>query len=448
MDQKNRTDFSRGSVKKLIMAQALPLTLAQMVQLLYNIVDRIYIGHLKDVGDLALTGLGITFPVIVLIAAFTNLYGSGGATLFALARGRGDQEEAEGLLGNVFTLLLGTSLILFTFCYALRRPILFLFGASEQSYLYADQYLSIYLLGTAFSMLTTGLNSFINAQGFPRIGMLTTVLGAAINVVLDPVFIFGFDMGVRGAALATVISQAISAAWVLRFLLSKKAIVPLRKHQLGISPARLKKIVSLGFPGFVMQGTNSLVQIICNNQLQTYGGDLYVGIMTVLSSVREMVSLPISGLTHGSQPILGFNYGANKNERVKEGIRFTAILGVGYLMAAWITVMLIPRTLMGIFSEDAATITQGAKMLNIYFFGFVFMAFQFSGQTTFQALGKAKHAIFFSLLRKVIIVVPLTLLLPAVGFGVEGVFLAEPISNLIGGLAAFTTMWITVYRKL
>ena len=444
----SKQDMGTGSVKKLMVQMAVPALVGQVVNLLYNIVDRIYIGHLKDVGDLALTGLGITFPVIVLIAAFTNLYGSGGATLFALARGKGDQEEAEGLLGNVFSLLLGSSLILFIICYAFRRPILFLFGASEQSYLYADQYLSIYLLGTAFSMLTTGLNSFINAQGFPRIGMLTTVLGATINVVLDPIFIFGFDMGVRGAALATVISQAISAAWVLRFLLSKKAIVPLRKRQLGISPARLKKIVSLGFPGFVMQGTNSLVQIICNNQLQTYGGDLYVGIMTVLSSVREMVSLPISGLTHGSQPILGFNYGANKNERVKEGIRFTAILGVGYLMAAWITVMLIPRTLMGIFSEDAATIIQGAKMLNIYFFGFVFMAFQFSGQTTFQALGKAKHAIFFSLLRKVIIVVPLTLLLPAVGFGVEGVFLAEPISNLLGGLAAFITMWITVYRKL
>ena len=444
----SKTDFSQGSVKKLIMAQALPLTLAQLVQLLYNIVDRIYIGHLKDVGDLALTGLGITFPVIVIIAAFTNLYGSGGATLFALARGRGDQEEAEGLLGNVFTLLLGTSLILFTFCYTLRRPILFLFGASEQSYFYADQYLSIYLLGTAFSMLTTGLNSFINAQGFPRVGMLTTVLGAAINVILDPIFIFALNMGVRGAAVATVISQSISAAWVIRFLLSRKAVVPLRKRHLGVSSARLKKIISLGFPGFVMQGTNSLVQIICNNQLQHYGGDLYVGIMTVLSSVREMVSLPISGLTHGSQPILGFNYGANKNERVKEGIRFTAVLGVGYLLAAWITVMLIPRTLIGIFSEDPETITQGAKMLGIYFFGFVFMAFQFSGQTTFQALGKAKHAIFFSLLRKVIIVVPLTLLLPAMGFGVEGVFLAEPISNLIGGLAAFTTMWITVYRKL
>lgn len=443
-----KADFSQGSVKKLIMAQALPLTLAQMVQLLYNIVDRIYIGHLEDVGDLALTGLGITFPVIVIIAAFTNLYGSGGATLFALARGKGDQEEAEGLLGNVFTLLLGTSVILFIICYAFRRPILFLFGASEQSYVYADQYLSIYLLGTAFSMLTTGLNSFINAQGFPRTGMLTTVIGAAINVVLDPIFIFALRMGVRGAAVATVISQGISALWVIRFLLSRKAVVPLRRRHLGISPVRLKNIFSLGFPGFVMQGTNSLVQIICNNQLQQYGGDLYVGIMTVLSSVREMVSLPISGLTHGSQPILGFNFGAKKNERVKEGIRFTATLGVGYLLAAWIAVMLMPRTLIGIFSEDPQTIAQGAKMLGIYFFGFVFMAFQFSGQTTFQALGKAKHAIFFSLLRKVIIVVPLTLLLPAVGFGVEGVFLAEPISNLIGGLAAFFTMWITVYKRL
>ena len=448
MPQTKKTDFSQGSVRKLVMAQALPLTMAQLVQLLYNIVDRIYIGHLEDVGDLALTGLGITFPVIVIIAAFTNLYGSGGATLFSLARGKGDTEEAEGLLGNVFSLLLGTSAVLFALCYGFRRPILFLFGASEQSWYYADQYLRIYLLGTAFSMITTGMNGFINAQGFPKTGMLTTVIGAVINAILDPIFIFGFHMGVRGAAVATVISQGISAAWVLRFLTGKQAVIPLRRRSLAVKLPRLKQIIALGFPGFVMQGTNSLVQIVCNNQLQTYGGDLYVGIMTVLNSVREMVSLPISGLTHGSQPILGFNYGAKRNDRVKEAIRFTAILGTAYLMAAWIAVMLIPRTLIGIFSEDAETITQGARMLNIYFFGFVFMAFQFSGQTTFQALGKAKHAIFFSLLRKVIIVVPLTLLLPGLGFGVEGVFLAEPISNLIGGLAAFITMWITVYRKL
>ena len=448
MPQTKKTDFSQGSVRKLIMAQALPLTMAQLVQLLYNIVDRIYIGHLEDVGDLALTGLGITFPVIVIIAAFTNLYGSGGATLFSLARGKGDTEEAEGLLGNVFALLVGTSAVLFGLCYGFRRPILFLFGASEQSWYYADQYLRIYLLGTAFSMVTTGMNGFINAQGFPKTGMLTTVIGAVINAILDPIFIFGFHMGVRGAAVATVISQGISAAWVLRFLTGKQAVIPLRRRSLAVKLPRLKQIIALGFPGFVMQGTNSLVQIVCNNQLQTYGGDLYVGIMTVLNSVREMVSLPISGLTHGSQPILGFNYGAKRNDRVKEAIRFTAILGTAYLMAAWIAVMLLPRTLMGIFSEDAETISQGAKMLGIYFFGFVFMAFQFSGQTTFQALGKAKHAIFFSLLRKVIIVVPLTLLLPGLGFGVEGVFLAEPISNLIGGLAAFITMWITVYRKL
>jgi len=448
MPQTKKTDFSQGSVKKLIMAQALPLTMAQLVQLLYNIVDRIYIGHLEEVGDLALTGLGITFPVIVIIAAFTNLYGSGGATLFSLARGKGDIDEAEGLLGNVFTLLLGTSAVLFGLCYGFRKPILFLFGASEQSWYYADQYLRIYLLGTAFSMITTGMNGFINAQGFPRTGMLTTVIGAVINAVLDPIFIFGLDMGVRGAAVATVISQSISAVWVLRFLTGKQAVIPLRRRSLAVKLPRLKRIVTLGFPGFVMQGTNSLVQIICNNQLQTYGGDLYVGIMTVLSSVREMVSLPISGLTHGSQPILGFNYGAKRNDRVKEAIRFTALLGIGYMMAAWIAVLLLPRTLMGIFTEDAETVAQGARMLGIYFFGFVFMAFQFSGQTTFQALGKAKHAIFFSLLRKVVIVVPLTLLLPSLGFGVEGVFLAEPISNLLGGLAAFVTMWITVYRKL
>ena len=297
-------------------------------------------------------------------------------------------------------------------------------------------------------MLSTGLNSYINAQGFPRTGMLTTVIGALINLVLDPLFIFTFDMGVHGAALATVISQGISAVWVLYFLTGKKAILRLKRDKIRIRFDRLKRIVSLGLPGFVVQGTNSLVQIVCNNQLQVYGGDLYVGILTVLSSVREMVSLPVSGLSHGGQPVLGFNYGAGKNDRVKEGIRFTAILGTVYTLITWLIVMLIPEQLLGIFSSEPETIAVGAKMLNIYFFGFVFMAFQFAGQTTFQALGKAKQAIFFSLFRKAIIVVPLTLLLPSLGFGTEGVFLAEPISNAVGGLAAFLTMWIIIYRKL
>ena len=443
-----KNDFGTGSVKRLIIAQAVPLTMAQAVQLLYNVVDRIYIGHLENIGDLALTGLGITFPVIVIIAAFTSLFGTGGATLFSIARGKGDTEEAEQIIGNVFALQLISSVVLFAFCFLLRRPILFLFGASEQSFLYADQYLQIYLFGTPFSMLSTGLNSYINAQGFPRTGMLTTVIGALINLVLDPLFIFTFDMGVHGAALATVISQGISAVWVLYFLTGKKAILRLKRDKIRIRFDRLKRIVSLGLPGFVVQGTNSLVQIVCNNQLQVYGGDLYVGILTVLSSVREMVSLPVSGLSHGGQPVLGFNYGAGKNDRVKEGIRFTAILGTVYTLITWLIVMLIPEQLLGIFSSEPETIAVGAKMLNIYFFGFVFMAFQFAGQTTFQALGKAKQAIFFSLFRKAIIVVPLTLLLPSLGFGTEGVFLAEPISNAVGGLAAFLTMWIIIYRKL
>lgn len=443
-----QNDFGTGSVKRLVLSQALPLTIAQTVQLLYNIVDRIYIGHLEGVGDLALTGLGITFPVIVIIAAFTNLYGSGGATLFSIARGRGDEDEAESIIGTVFTLLVGTAALLFVFCYTLRRPILFLFGASEQSVVYADQYLSIYLLGTAFSMLTTGLNGYINAQGFPRIGMMTTILGAVINVILDPIFIFALDMGVRGAATATVISQAISAAWVLRFLTGPNAALRLKRSKIGVSKERLKRIVSLGLPGFVMQGTNSLVSIVCNNQLQSYGGDLYVGIMTILNSVREMLSLPMTGITHGTQPIIGFNYGAKKNERVKEGIRFAFTVGALYLLCAWIVIMLIPEQMISIFSDEPETIAIGAQMLNIYFFGFVFMTFQSAGQMAFQALGYAKQAIFFSLFRKAIIVVPLTLLFPAIGFGVEGVFLAEPVSNVVGGLAAFTAMWFIIYRKL
>lgn len=443
-----KNDFSQGSVKRLILAQALPLTLAQAVQLLYNIVDRIYIGHLENIGDIALTGLGITFPVIVIIAAFTSLFGTGGATLFSLARGKGEEDEAENILGNVFALLASSSVLLFVFCYLLREPILFLFGASEESFFYADEYLRIYLFGTVFSMLSTGLNGYINAQGFPRIGMFTTLIGAIINIILDPIFIFGLDMGIRGAALATVISQMLSALWVLRFLTGKKAILKLKKEKIKISASRTKQIMNLGIPGFVMQGTNSLVTIVCNNQLQSYGGDLYVGIMTVINSVREMISLPVMGISNGAQPVLGFNYGARKNDRVKEGIRFTAILGTVYTLVAWIIVMLIPEFLIGIFSDETETIVTGASMLNIYFFGFVFMAFQFAGQSTFQALGKAKQAIFFSLLRKAIIVVPLTLILPAIGFGVEGVYLAEPISNALGGLACFFTMYFMIYRKL
>lgn len=445
--QNPSNDFSTGSVRQRIVAQAVPLTLAQIVQLLYNIVDRIYIGHLPDVGEMALTGLGLTFPVIVIIAAFTALLGMGGTPLFSIARGAGQDEEAERIIGNVFALLAFASVVLFAGCYALRRPILFLFGASSDSIVYADKYLCIYLFGTFFSMISTGLNGYISAQGFPRVSMATTLLGAGINIILDPIFIFLFDMGVSGAALATVISQAVSALWVLRFLTGKQAILRLRREQIRIDIARTKRIMTLGLPGFVMQGTNSLVQIVCNTQLQAQGGDLYVGVMTVIGSVREMLSLPVSGISSGAQPVLGYNYGAARYGRVREGIRFMSILGVIYTALAWVVVMLIPGPLLAMFGCEPETIEIGAEMMNIYFFGFVFMAFQFVGQSTFQGLGKAKQAIFFSLFRKAMIVVPLTLLLP-VFFGVRGVFLAEPISNAIGGLACFITMWFTLYKRL
>uniref|UniRef100_UPI0040571191 MATE family efflux transporter n=1 Tax=Agathobacter sp. TaxID=2021311 RepID=UPI0040571191 len=441
-------DFSKGPVWKNIVNQAIPLTLAQLVQLLYNVVDRIYIGHLPGADSMALTGIGLAFPIITLISAFTCLFGTGGTPLFSMARGAKEEGEAEQILGNVVTLLICSSICLFAVSYIFRKPILFLFGASEASYVYADAYLRVYLFGTTFSMLTAGLNGFINAQGFPKAGMLTTVIGAVLNIVLDPIFLFVFDMGVAGAALATVLSQMVSAIWVLRFLTGKKALIRLKHSAMKPEGKRVKEIVTLGASGFIMQGTNCLVQVVCNSTLQAYGGDLYVGIMTVLNSVREVLSLPVSGIASGSQPVLGYNYGAKAYDRVKNGIRFNTLIGTAYTVLAWAIVMAVPGFLFGIFSNDPEIIAAGPKSLNIYFFGFFFMAFQFSGQSVFQALGDAKRAIFFSLLRKAIIVVPLALLLPRIGFGVYGVFLAEPISNAIGGLACFVTMWKTIYKKL
>lgn len=443
-------DFSKGKVWSNIMAQAVPLILAQLVQLLYNVVDRIYIGHLPGADSLALTGVGLVFPLTTLVAAFTNLFGMGGAPLFSIERGAGNDERAEKILGNTFTMLFASSFVIFALCYIFRKPVLYLFGASDASYVYADEYLRIYLFGTTFTMLSTGLNGFINAQGFPKTGMMTTLIGALLNLILDPLFIFVSDMGVGGAALATIISQAVSAVWVMHFLLSRKGKAAYHIKLSCMKPEwkLVGDITTLGMAGFIMQATNCMVQVVCNATLKVFGGDLYVGIMTVINSVREIMSLPVSGLTSGSQPVLGYNYGAGKYDRVKSGIRFTAAIGIAYTALAWIIVLIIPKQLMGIFTEDAQTIAYGAEALKTYFFGFVFMAFMFTGQSTFTALEYSKHAIFFSLLRKAIIVVPLVIILPRIGFGVMGVFLSEPISNVIGGLASFITMYVTVYRKL
>ena len=443
-----KTDFSQGPVWRRVLDQAGPLIVAQLVHLLYNVVDRIYLGHMGDGSGMALTGVGLTFPIVTLIMGFAALFGTGGVPLFSMARGAGDEERAGRILGNSFTLQLMSSAVLMAVGYLFMRPILFAFGASEDSFVYAKAYLDIYLMGTAFSMLATGLNGYINAQGFPRMGMLSIVIGAAVNIALDPVFIFVLHMGVRGAALATVISQALSALWVLRFLTGKQTIIPLKRENMALQGGIVRDIAKLGTASFIAQGTTCLVQIACNATLQQFGGDLYVGVMTVVNSVREVFLLPVHGITNGSQPVTSFNYGAKRYERVLQSIRFSTLICGAYTLLAWVLVLLLPRLFVGIFSDDAAMMEAGVTALRLYFFGFVFMAFQFAGQSAFVALGDARHAIFFSLLRKVIIVVPLTLLLPRLGLGVKGVFLAEPVSNILGGTVCYLTMRLTQLKRI
>lgn len=442
-------DFSKGSMSRHIMMQAVPLMIAQILQLLYNVVDRIYIGHLPGEDGLALTGIGLVFPVISVISAFTNLFGMGGAPLCSIARGAGENEKAKKIMGHSAVLLFGTSILLMTVFYLLRRPVLYLLGASDATYAYADTYLVIYLTGTVFFMLGNGMNSFITSQGFPKTAMCTTLLGAVINLILDPILIFGFDMGIEGAAWATVFSQLISCVWVLRFLTGKKAIFRLEKRYFHLDWSLVREITALGMSGFIMQATNSVAQIACNAMLSIYGGDLYIGIMTILNSVREILSMPVSGITSGAQPVLGFNYGAKQYERIKKGIRFMTFVGSVYTVLAWAVLVFFPKPFLALFTGNKEMIENGVRAVHLYFAGFVFMLFQFSGQSVFVALGKSKRAVFFSLFRKVVIVLPLTVLLPRLmSDGVAGIFLAEPISNVIGGLACFLTMYITVYRRL
>ncbi len=429
-----------------IVYMAVPMTVAQLINILYNVVDRMYLGRLP--GHLALTGLGLCLPIISIIMGFANLCGMGGSPLCSICRGKGENEEAEKIMGNSFTLLLLFGAALTVLCLIFRRPILYLFGASDVTFPYANDYLTIYILGTLFVMVSLGMNPFINAQGFSRMGMVTVAVGAAINIVLDPIFIFLLNMGVQGAALATVISQACSALWVLKFLTGKKAILRLRLSALRLQAGRVKRILSLGTSGFVMSMTNSLAQVLCNASLEAYSGDLYVGVMTVINSVREIITMPVQGITNGCQPVLGYNYGAGQYHRVRQGIRFTTVLTVGYSIAIWAVVMLLPGPLIQIFNNEPDLIEAGIPAFHIYFATFFCMAFQFIGQSIFVGLGRSKNAIFFSLLRKAFIVAPLTLILPAVGFGADGVFLAEPISNVLGGLACILTMYVTVYRPL
>ncbi|GHU67568.1 MATE family efflux transporter [Clostridia bacterium] len=441
-------DFSKGSIPRAILRMALPLICAQVLNVLYNIVDRMYIGRMPDVGRDALTGLGVCFPILTLINAFAVLAGNGGAPLASIERGAGDLPRARRIMGNSCTLLIMFSVFCTLLFFIIKRVVLTSFGASDVTLPYADGYLSIFLLGTPAVMISVGMNPFINSQGFAKAGMMTIAIGAMLNVALDPLFIFTFGMGVRGAALASVLSQYVSAAWALSFLTGKRVTLKLRFRDMRPDSGIIRRILSLGFSNFVMSLTESAVQLTLNSTLALFGGDLYVGVMTVVNSVRQMVMLPISGFSQAASPVIGFNYGARKYSRVKGAVRFMMIGCFSYSILAWAALMLIPAALIRIFNQDAVLVEAGVVSARQYFALFFVISMQMVGQNGFVALGKSKQAIFFSFLRKGVIVIPMALLLPRLGLGVAGVFFAEPISDVLGATSCFVTFMLTQWRML
>ena len=446
-----RVDFENGTVTGNILEAALPMLVAQILNLLYNIVDRIYIARIAEEGTAALGAVGLCFPLIVIITAFANLFGNGGAPLFAIQRGQKDERKAVAIMNTSFTMVCASAIVLMVVGFLFARPILILFGASDNSLVYALPYMMIYLLGTLPSMVAVGMNPFINAQGYSLIGMYSVAVGAGTNLLLDPLFIFGLGFGVRGAAIATVLSQCLSAIFVFYFLTKKSELKVrlLKKNEIAACMGYAKNIISLGMAGFIMQMTNSLVTICCNNVLSVTGGDIYISVMTIVSSVRQLVETPIHAMSEGSSPILSYNYGARRPARVRKAGMVMGAMILAYSAVIWSIIILEPRPLIRIFSSDAQLIKDAVPALNQYFAAFIFMDLQYMGQTVFKSLNKKKLAIFFSRLRKVFIVVPLTYLMPyALHMGTDGVFLAEPVSNVIGGTLCFATMLITVLPEL
>lgn len=444
-------DFDYGTVTGNILGAALPMLVAQILSLLYNIVDRIYIARIPSVGTTALGAVGLCFPIIVIITAFSNLFGSGGAPLFSINRGKGNIKKAETIMNTSFSMLCICGVTLMVIGMLFTSPILVLFGASEEGLSYAYPYMMIYLLGTVPSMIAIGMNPFINAQGYATSGMLSVTIGAVANLILDPLFIFKLNLGIKGAAIATIISQTLSAAYVFYFL-RKKAELKVRVLSKGEWKAcrdDAKNIVSLGSAGFIMQLTNSLVTICCNSVLSGIGGDVYISVMTIISSVRQMVETPIYALNEGTSPILSYNYGAQRPKKVKKAIRVLTCMILIYTAITWSVIIFAPEFLIGIFSTDRELLADCVDALKLYFAAFIFMDLQYVGQMVFKSLNKKKQAIFFSLLRKVFIVVPLTYLFPyAFHMGTKGVFLAEPISNVIGGSLCFITMLVMLKRTV
>lgn len=441
-----KVDFDHGTITHNILQTAFPMLVAQVLNLLYSIVDRVYIGRIPGAGTEALGAVGLCFPVIILVTGFTNMFGLGGAPLFSMALGQGNREKAIDIQNTALRLLVLVGAGILLVGELLGDRILLLLGATTEELSLALPYLRIYLVGTIFIMVSTGMNAYINAQGFPVIGMISVTIGAASNLILDPLFIFGLKLGVSGAAIATVLSQLLSFLFVLTFLFGKRNEQPVcfawRFPYAGA-------IMSLGLAPFIMQVTNSLVQIACNSVLMQYGGAVFVSIMTIVSSVRSILDVPVMAITDGASPSISYNYGAGRPQNVRKAIRVMMALALPYTVVVWALVMAVPQIFVRIFSEDAGILEGASRALHLYFCAFVFQSFQYSGQTVFKALNKKGNAIFFSLFRKVILVVPLTFLLPAAaGFGTDGVFIAEPVSNLIGGMACFVTMLLTVLPEL
>lgn len=440
---RNDEKLGTAPLGRLMLSLALPTVLAQLINVLYNVVDRIYIGHMQGDGNLALTGVGVTLPIITLIAAFSAFAGAGGAPLAAIELGKKDERKASLIMGNSAWLLVFFSIVLTIGFLIFKIPILYAFGASSKTIAYANDYITIYLLGTIFVQLALGLNAFISGQGAAKAAMLSVLIGAVINIVLDPIFIFALHLGVRGAALATVISQFVSAVWVVSFLKSKRSVLYLKL----VRPDKslILKIAALGIAPFVMQSTESLVTITFNTGLQRYGGDLYVGSMSILMSIMQLIVIPVNGITQGVQPIVSYNYGAGNRMRVKETvIRLVSVCLLGTLILAGVSIF-CPGIYASMFTNDAELVALTCRIMPIFFLGIAIFGIQAACQSTFLALGQAKVSLFIAMLRKIILLIPLALILPKFS-GVKGIYIAEPVSDVISVIVTSVLCVITLKR--
>lgn len=438
--------LGEGKISSLLIKLSLPAIVAQLVNLLYNIIDRIYIGRMVN-GEIAMAGVGVAFPIIMIVSAFSALVGMGGAPLAAIKMGQDDDDAAEQIMSNSFSVLIIISILLTAFVVVFKTPILNLFGASPTTLGYSLDYLSVYILGTISVQMSLGMNPFINTQGFARVGMMTVLIGAVINIILDPIFIFALDMGVKGAALATIIAQTASAIWVILFLFGKNTKLKIRKEYLMPKWSIVKNTISLGVSPFIMQATESLVLISLNNMLMIYGGDLAVGAMTIMSSIMQIILLPMMGLSQGAQPIISYNYGANNMDRVRETFKILFKSAVSYTSIMWLSLMLVPQLYVSIFNNDPELMRIATWSIRVYFAGIFAFGAQIACQQTFLSLGKAKISLMLALLRKIVLLVPLIFILPMfIENQLLGVLLAEPIADIVAAITTVITFTI-FYKK-